>query len=123
PLTLEILEDRTLLSGDLLVSAEVPNAPNYNLMQYTQQGVLVSSQPIPPAPGATETPDARGLSVDSSGNVNVFDGTLTPSVATLSSSTQNWSFQTTPGWGTSNNITYGNVVTYKNYIFASNMQQ
>jgi hypothetical protein len=92
-------------------------------MQYTQQGALVSSQPISPTPGATETPHARGLSVDSSGNVDVFDGTLTPSVATLSSSTQKWSFQTTPGWGTSNNVTYGDVVAYKNYIFASNMQQ
>ncbi len=123
PLTLEKLEDRTLLSGNLLVSAEVPGSANYNLMQYTQQGALVSSQPIPPTPGATETPDARGLSVDPSGNVNVFDGTQSPSVATLSSSTQNWLFQTTPGWGTNSNITYGDVVAYKNYIFASNMQQ
>ncbi len=123
PLTLEKLEDRTLLSGNLIVSAEVPGTANYNLMQYTQQGALVSSQPIPPTPGATETPDARGLSVDPSGNVNVFDGTQSPSVATLSSSTQNWLFQTTPGWGTNSNITYGDVVAYKNYIFASNMQQ
>jgi len=123
PLILEKLEDRTLLSGNLLASAESPGSTNYILMQYTQQGALVSSQPIPPTPGATETPDARGLSVDPSGNVDVFDGTQSPSVATLSSSTQNWLFQTTPGWGTNSNISYGDVVAYKNFIFASNMQQ
>jgi hypothetical protein len=92
-------------------------------MQYTPQGVLVSSQPIPKAPGSTEQEDARGLSVDPSGNANVFDGTATPSLATLSASTQAWSFQSTPGWGTNANITYGNVIAYKNYLFASNMQQ
>ncbi len=123
PLILEQLEHRTLLSGNLLVSAEVPGTTNYNLLQYTQQGALVSSQPIPPTPGATENPDARGLSVDPSGNANVFDGTLSPSVATLSAATQTWSFQTTPGWSTSPNITYGDVVSYKNFVFASNMQQ
>lgn len=122
PLRLEQLEDRTLLSGDLLIVAEVPGAPNYNLMQYSQQGALLNSQAIPQALGATETEVARGLSVDSSGNVNIFDGTLSPSLATLSAAAQTWSFQTTSGWGTNGNVTYGNVVAYNNYLFASNMQ-
>jgi hypothetical protein len=122
PLLIEQLEDRNLLSGNLLITAEVPNSPNYNLMQYTQQGALVSSQPVPPAPGSTETPDARGLSVGPSGNIDIFDGTQTPSLATLSSTTQNWLFQTAPGWGAGSNITYGNVVAYNNYVFASDMQ-
>jgi hypothetical protein len=123
PLTLEQLEDRTLLSGNLLITAEVPGTYHYNLMQYTPQGALVSSLPILQAPGAMENEDARGLSVDPSGNVNVFDGTLTPSLATLNTASQTWSFQTASGWGTSGNITYGNVVAYKGFIFASNMQQ
>lgn len=122
PLTLEQLEDRTLLSGDLLVTAEVPGAYNYNLMQYTQQGVLVNSQAIPKTPGATENQDARGLSIGPSGNVNVFDGTATPSLAVLSAGTpQAWSFRTAPGWSTNANVTYGSVAAYNNYLFASNM--
>jgi hypothetical protein len=54
PLLIERLEDRTLLSGNLLIDAEVPGTVDYNLMQYTQQGALVSSQPVALAPGSTE---------------------------------------------------------------------
>jgi hypothetical protein len=134
-LALEPLEDRTLLSGNLLITGQDPILGNYNLQQYTQQGNLVSSQAVPPAPGSTETPDVRGLSVDPSGNVNIFDGTQTPALATISlptpsSVSQSWLFQAAPGWGigSNNNITYGNVVAYKNaagtnYVFASDMQQ
>ena len=110
-----------LLSGDLLISSQVPFTTSYSLMEYTQQGVQVNSQSIPQAPGANETEHARGLSVGPSGDVNVFDGTATPSLATLSASTSNWSFQTASGWSTANNITYGEVAAYNNYIFASDM--
>jgi len=53
PLQIELLEERTLLAGNLLIDAEVPGQNAYNLMQYTQQGALVSSQAVPAAPGAT----------------------------------------------------------------------
>lgn len=121
-LRLEQLEDRTLLAGNLLITAELPAQPVYNLQEYTQQGALVSSYNVPQAPGATETEDARGLSVDPSGNVNIYDGTLTPSLATFSPATNNWSYQTVSGWSTGNNITYGGVAAYKNYVFASGME-
>jgi hypothetical protein len=120
-LTLEPLEDRTLLAGNLLITAEVPGQIAYNLMQYTQQGARVSSQSIPQAPGSTEYEDARGLSVDPSGNVNIYDGTFTPSLATLSAATNIWSFQTLSGWSTVNNVSYGEVAAYKNFVFASDM--
>jgi hypothetical protein len=90
-------------------------------MEYTQQGVQVNSQSIPQTPGAGLTDHPRGLSVGPTGDVNIFDGTSSPSLATLSASTSNWSFQTTPGWSTANNVTYGEVAAYNNYIFASDM--
>jgi hypothetical protein len=121
PLTLEPLEDRLLLAGDLLITAQVPGQSAYNLMEYTQQGTRVSSQPIPPAPGSSDYPDARGLTVDPSGNVNVYDGTFTPALATLSAATNTWSFQTLSGWSTVNNLSYGEVAAYKNFVFASDM--
>jgi hypothetical protein len=128
PLRLEQLEDRTLLSGDLLVAGAAMGS-NYNLIQYSQQGGVLSSQPIPLVPGSTQYQAARGLTVDPSGNVDVFDGvlppggTLTPALATLSAATNIWSSpQTVSGWGTNGNISYGNVVAYNNYVFASNMQ-
>jgi hypothetical protein len=120
-LTLEPLEDRTLLAGNLLLTAQVPGESAYNLMQYSQQGALVSSLPIPQVPGSTDFLDARGLSVDPSGNVDLYEDTFSPSLATLSAATGTWSYQTLSGWSTVNNISYGEVAAYKNFVFASDM--
>jgi hypothetical protein len=124
-LALEQLEDRTLLAGNLLITAEVPGRIAYNLMQYTQQGTLVSSQNIPQSPSATEYQEARGLTVDPSGNVHIADGTMSPFLDTATptpSAQPAWSYQTTSGWAIGSNITYGEVASYKNFVFASNMQ-
>jgi hypothetical protein len=124
-LTLEPLEDRTLLAGNLLITAEVPGRIQYNLMQYTQQGTQVSSQNIPQSPSATEYQDARGLTVDPSGNVHIADGTMSPFLDTATPTPvpqPAWSYQTTSGWAIGSNITYGEVASYKNFVFASNMQ-
>jgi hypothetical protein len=122
PLLIERLEDRTLLSGNLLIDAEVPGTVDYNLMQYTQQGALVSSQPVALAPGSTDFyPAARGLSEDPSGNVNIFDGTFNPYLATYAPATSSWSYRTYPGWSTVNNGSYGEVAAYRTFVFASDM--
>jgi hypothetical protein len=105
----------------LLIDAEVPGVLIYNLMEFSQQGALVSSHPVTAAPGSTDFPDARGLSVDPSGNVNIYDGTFTPSLATYAPASNSWSYQTFPGWSTVNNISYGEVAAYKTFVFASDM--
>lgn len=117
-LMLEQLEDRTLMAGNLLVSA---GQFTYNLMEYTQQGALVSSQSISLAPGTTDLMDARGLSVGPSGNVSIYDGTNTPSLATYSTNSNSWSYLTASGWSTVNNVSYGGVAAYNNYVFATDM--
>jgi hypothetical protein len=117
-LTLEPLEDRTLLAGNLLITTEVPGSNAYNLMEYTRQGAFVSSQPIPQAPGANEYEDARGLSVSPNGNVNIFDGTFSPSLATYSPSANSWSFQTMSGWSLVAVVSSGKIAAYKNFVFA-----
>lgn len=117
-----------LLAGNLLATTEVPGRIDYNLMEYTQQGSRVSSQKIPQAPTAQEYQDARGLTVDPSGNVHIFDGYQSPYLDTFSPGQQpSWSYQTAQGWATNSNITSGEVAAYKNannksFIFASNMQ-
>ena len=121
PLMLERLEDRTLFAGNLMITAEIPGIPAYNLQQYTQQGALVSSQNITLAPGSTDSMDARGLSVGPSGNVSIYDGTNTPSLATYSPTANSWSYLTASGWSTVNNISYGGVAAYNNYVFATDM--
>jgi hypothetical protein len=118
---LERLEDRTLLAGNLLVTAELPGIPVYNLQEYTQQGALVSSQNISLAPGTTDLMDARGLSVGPSGNASTYDGTNAPSLATYSTNSNSWSYLTASGWSTVNNVSYGGVAAYNNYVFATDM--
>jgi hypothetical protein len=112
PIALEALEDRLLMAGDLLITSQVPGAEGYHLMQYTQQGALVSAQSIG---------EGRGLTVDPSGNINIYEGTFTPALATLSATTHNWSYQSMPGWSTVASVSYGEVAAYKDSVFASDM--
>ena len=101
----------------------VKGTTTYSLNEYTLQGVLISTQPIPQVPGATENENARGLSVDPSGNIDIYDGTSTRSLAILSARRQTWSYQTFSGWNTVNTDSYGEVATYNNFVFASDMKQ
>jgi hypothetical protein len=118
-LGIEILEERTLLAGNLLVDVQVPGAEAYNLREYTPQGGLVSSVPVTAAPGGDLA--ARGLSVDPGGNVNIYDGTFTPALATYSPTANSFSYQSFAGWSTVNNVSYGEVAAYKTFVFASDM--
>src|SRR5262249_57010304 len=111
PLGIECLEERTLLAGNLL--ADVAGT----LREYTPQGALVSSHTVPAAPGGER--DARGLSVDPSGNVNIYDGTFTPALATYAPATDSFSFQTFSGWSTVNNISYGGGPGHRTFAFPS----
>lgn len=121
-LRMEVLEDRTLLSGNLLVDAFVSGDTNGTLMQFTQQGRLVSSVQVPIPPGSTDPGhQARGLSVDPSGNIDIYDGTFAPALATYAPAANSWSYQYFSGWDTVNNVSYGNVVADNDYIFASDM--
>jgi hypothetical protein len=119
PLGIEPLEERTLLAGNLLVDTQVPGQGAYNLKEYTQQGTQVSSRPVTAAPGGDLA--ARGLSVDPSGNINIYDGTFTPYLATFAPGTSSWSYQTFSGWSTVNDVSYGEVAAYKTFVFASDM--
>jgi hypothetical protein len=119
PLRLETLEGRILLAGNLLADLQVPGQGAYNLREYTPQGALVSSHPVPAAPSGEL--EARGLSVGPDGNVNIYDGTFTPALATYTPATDSFAFQTFPGWSTVNNISYGEVAAYGHFVFASDM--
>lgn len=122
PPTLEQLEDRTLLAGNLLITAWDLLSHTSYLMEYSPQGDLLNSQLIALPSGSSDTnPEARGLSVDPSGNVNIYDGTSTPTLATYSAANNSWTYLTASGWSTANNLSYGEVAAYKNFIFVSDM--
>jgi len=118
---LESFEERVLLAGDLLVVVQDPGTSVYRLQEYQQAGAIVNSRLIPYPPGSTDVPDARGLSIDPSGNVDIFNGTFTPYLSTYFPATQTWSHKTTSGWSTINNATYGGVATFNNFVFVTDM--
>src|SRR5258708_5340995 len=118
-LEFERLEDRNLLSGDLLLTAQDPGVIVYRLLEYTQAGSLVSSTLIPPA--SSEYQDARGLTVDSSSNIDIYNGTFTPYLSTYVAASHTWTKQTFAGWDTIGNGSYGGVAAYQNFVFASDM--
>jgi hypothetical protein len=59
--------------------------------------------------------------VDQSGDVSVYDGNYQPSLATLSSTANTWSFQNDSNWSCGGNESYGEVAAYKQYVFGSDM--
>jgi PKD repeat protein len=115
-LALETLEDRLTPSIDLLVTTA--NASGQQLFkQYSATGGLLNSVNIPQPPGGPAT--ARDLVADANGKVYVYNGTFSPSLATYGGA--GWTQQTYPGWDTVNNISYGGIGQFQNYVFATDM--
>src|SRR5260370_1287961 len=118
---LESFEERLLLAGNLRIVVQDPGTNIYRLQERQPNGTLVSSIQIPYPTGSTDVMDARGLSVDLSGKVDILNGTFTPSLSTYSPATLTWSHKTTSGWSTINNATYGGVAAFNNFVFVTDM--
>jgi hypothetical protein len=116
--TLEHLEDRLVLSGDVLVST-ASTYPQQVFQEFTAAGGLVRTVNIPAPPG-TSGDTARDLIQDSTGNVLVYNGTFTPALAIYSPST-GWTQQGYSGWSTVNNVSYGGIGLLSNYVYVTDM--
>src|SRR5262249_48907663 len=82
-------------------------------------GGLVRTVNIPAPPGtSSDTP--RDLVMANSGKVYVYNGTFTPALATYDPST-GWTQQGYTGWSTVNNVSYGGLALFQNYVYVSDM--
>src|SRR5262245_21611511 len=117
---LEILEDRMLLAGNLLVSV-YGSYPQNQFRKYTSTGGLVRTVAVPMPTGSSSWDEARDITVDSAGKVSIYNGTFTPSLATYNSSISTWSQTSYTGWSTVSNVSYGGLASFGNYIFATDM--
>src|SRR5262249_56921664 len=88
--------------------------------EFAPPGTLVRSVSVPPPPGSSGD-TARDLVQDPGGKVYVYNGTFTPALATYNPSTSSWTQQNYTGWSTANNVSYGGLGLYQNFIFASDM--
>jgi hypothetical protein len=89
------------------------------IAEYTPSGTLITSSIAVPN-GGGDTP-ARDLIVGTNGVLHIYNGTFDPHLSTYFPITTTWTHQTHPGWNTVNNITYGGIARYQDYIFVSDM--
>ncbi len=98
-----------LTTGNILISTSEGPA----VLEFSRTGQLVRTLNV-----ATE----RDLVFDSNGNVQLYNGTFNPVLTTLNGATgqvlANTGF---PGWSTVNNITYGGLAAFGNFVFATDM--
>jgi hypothetical protein len=118
-LTLEQLEDRIALAGNILATVAGPY-PQYQFQEYTPDGSQVRAVNIPATPGSSFD-YARSLVEDPNGTVYVYNGTFTPYLATYNPATSSWSQTTYTGWSTVSNVSYGGLAQFGNYLYASDM--
>jgi hypothetical protein len=113
------MEERIAPAGNLLVTT-AGSYPQQFFKEYTSSGSLVRSVLVPPPPGSSGD-TARDLVQDPGGRVYVFNGTFTPALATYDPTSGTWSQQNVSGWSTVNNVSYGGLGYFQNFIFASDM--
>jgi hypothetical protein len=111
-----VLEDRFTPASNLLVSA-----PGQYFREYTPAGYIVRAVAIP-QPGDAS---ARDLVGDTTGRVFFYNGTFTPFLSTYTPGTGGaagtWTHTTASGWSTANNLSYGGIGLFQNYVFVTDM--
>lgn len=117
----ESLECRTLLAAFTPGNIVVSNAPftggDPKLYEYDTSGNLVQEFDIP---ANTAGEIARDVLVDFNGNAQIYNGTFQPELATLDPTTGTViETRTFANWSTANNLTYGGVAAFGNYVFAT----
>ena len=118
-LRLETLEDRVCPSA--FDPANLLVVTNNTLREYTTAGALVQSFDVPYPGGRLVTESARGVTVGQDGQAYVYNGTFSPYLSAFDPSAETWSHTTYAGWSTVNNVSYGGVGHFQQYIFASDM--
>ena len=106
----------TLIPGDILIS----DGYTHTVIEYSPGGKVIQTINVPLIDGFYGTNYNRGLVVDSSGNIQVCNGSLTPSIATYMPLTNTWTSQTTSAWGIVGTAYAGAIATYQNYVYAPN---
>ncbi|MFB2896140.1 beta strand repeat-containing protein [Aerosakkonemataceae cyanobacterium BLCC-F50] len=103
--------------GNILVST------NQTIGEYTQAGTAVSAAiNIPYGAGARPgTESARDIIIDQNNLVFNYNGTFDPFLSIYDRSNSSWNHRTHPGWSTVNNVSYGGIAKYQNFVYATDM--
>ena len=96
----------------------------YNsVREFTLNGTLVQTIPFNYNGGTyPNTEYLRDIAVSSDGSIQAYNGTFAPFMTTYSPTSNTFTHRTFDGWNTVNNVTYGGIATYGNFVYATDMQ-
>jgi len=111
-----------LTPGNILVTHS-PNGVGQKalLQEYTRTGVLVHSIELPDFTEGSYA-DVRDVVLDYSGNVQIFNGTLTPRLTTYDPVAGVLINKPFSNWNTTQNNTVGGLATWRNFVFATDQE-
>lgn len=118
----ETLEPRLVLSGltagNILVSSGQIVVEDNRIAEFTPAGGLVQEFAVP-EPGDS---GLRDVVVDGDGAVYGYNGTFDAWLTKLDPATSGYSHQEIPQFSTGNNVSYGGIAVYQNYVFLTDMK-
>lgn len=108
----------TLAPGNILV-----NDPFFlpdRVLEYAADGTLVRQIVVPyPVPGGLG--GARGMVVDGSGLLHVYNGPFEPVLSTYDSAANAWEHRSFPGWSSINCFPCSGIDAFERYVFVTDM--
>lgn len=113
--------------NDILVSIGNSLAGTFiqynSVREFTPNGTLVQTIPFN-YNGATypSTEYLRDIAVSSDGSIQAYNGTFAPFMTTYSPISNTFTNRTFDGWNTVNNVTFGGIATFGNFVYATDMQ-
>ncbi|MBO9998319.1 MAG: tandem-95 repeat protein [Cyanobacteria bacterium SID2] len=100
----------------------VSRLSQHEIEQYSPTGMsLGGSISLPNAPASFQ--DGRGIVPDNRDNglVHIYNGTFDPLLSTYNTSTGTFSDTTFSGWSTVNNTSYGDIASFREFVYATDM--
>ncbi|MBN2292187.1 MAG: hypothetical protein JXM70_07165 [Pirellulales bacterium] len=105
--------------GSIIVSSDMPGDTDY-LSIYSLTGDQLHSVSLDPeqiiGPSAIAA-RPRGVALDANGNIQLFYGTFGPRLYTYNPITSTATSTPIENWGLVNNVYYGSIASYGNYVF------
>jgi hypothetical protein len=117
----------SLTPGNILVSTENFSTSIGDIVfEYTTSGTVVQQFAIPYPGGRPITEDVRGIVANPAGQVQIFNGTFSPFLTTLTPTSGGpgmgtFANTTTTGWSMVANISFGEIGTIGHFVFAGDM--
>ena len=100
---------------DILVSTNNAGSTLALVKEYTTSGLFVQQYTAP------STEESRDLVVDENGQIQLYNGTFSPTLTTIDPATGNATEQTIPGLSTVNNVSFGGIATFHQFVYLTDM--